>query len=201
MADDKVVQPAVTLGKRENSFFADLERLKVSQDFIAQVGAEKLLNSMVVRKPSDQEWVRVHSDPAKHLPLVLFLDELDRSHYIVAQEIAGGIISNVVVKTLYLTINRQNVPFFWPVKMPDSSGRLDSWNESAHRAAKVGVKQWIRIQSSKMSRGYEVYTMRAAVEEPAWPTLELSKLLELAFEGRIIRAHDHPILKSLRGEQ
>jgi hypothetical protein len=201
MADDKVVQPAVTLGKREDSFFADLERLKVSQDFISQVGAEKLLNSMMVRKPSDQEWVRVHPDPTKHLPLVLFRDDLDRTHYIVSQEIAGGIISNVVIKTLYLTINRQNVPFFWPVKMPDSSGRLDSWNESAHRAAKVAANRWVRVQTSMMARGYEVYTMKATVEEPVWPVMELSGLLELAFEGRIIRDHDHPILKSLRGEQ
>ena len=44
--------------------FADLASLRLDQDFTETCGVKKLLRTIPVRKPNQQDFVRVHPDPA-----------------------------------------------------------------------------------------------------------------------------------------
>jgi hypothetical protein len=45
----------------------DLERLRLSQNFPETVGVKKRLITVPVRKPSGQDFIRVHPDPGMRL--------------------------------------------------------------------------------------------------------------------------------------
>ena len=44
--------------------FADLSKLRMSQDFADEIGIEKIITKIPVGRPGNQWWVRVHKDPA-----------------------------------------------------------------------------------------------------------------------------------------
>ena len=103
-------------------------------------------------------------------------------------------------KILHLTVSRQGTSFAWPIRLPGADGRLDSWNESAHAAARMAVSQWIRLESNREAGAYDVVVPVAPLPDPVWPTESFESLLDLAFRGRRIDTMDHPFLRKLRGE-
>ena len=60
--------------------------LRLSQSFVETAGVKKLLTTIPVRKPSPQDFVRVHPDPAyrENFPIIELKDE--REEYIVVAE-------------------------------------------------------------------------------------------------------------------
>jgi hypothetical protein len=61
-----------------------LESLRISQDFAENLGATKLFTSCPVRKPRNQDWVRVCPDPAYQLVGIALLElKEDREQYLV----------------------------------------------------------------------------------------------------------------------
>jgi hypothetical protein len=63
--------------------FADLSKLRLDQSFVEAGGAKKILTTVPVRKPRQQDFVRVHPDPAfrEAFPIIELKD--DREHYLV----------------------------------------------------------------------------------------------------------------------
>ena len=194
---EKVIDIAAPKG----NFFKQLDKFRLDQNYAEMLGIEKRPTRIPVRRPKKQEWFMVHPNPAFHYPLPLIHDELDNEFYLFNPELVVVGIDELVRKQLYYTINRQNVVFLWPVKMPDIDGRLDSWNDSAHSAAKMAMEKWIRIVSNRSLGGYEVVYTRSKLEKPEWPDMDLDEIYELAFGKRLIESDDHPILKALRGEE
>jgi hypothetical protein len=41
----------------------DLDRLKLGQSFVETIGVKRVRTRVPVRKPNDQDWIRVHPDP------------------------------------------------------------------------------------------------------------------------------------------
>jgi hypothetical protein len=73
----------------------NLDALRLSQDFDAEVGGKKLLTTVPVRKPKRQEFVRVHPDPAWHLPAALLEVEEDRESYLVVSALQQALKGEV----------------------------------------------------------------------------------------------------------
>lgn len=44
---------------------------------------------------------------------------------------ASDLMGEIVPKMLFTAVDRQGVPFLWPVRSPTEDGRLDAWNQSA----------------------------------------------------------------------
>ena len=180
----------------------DPAALRLSQDFAAQLGVQKVLLTVPVRKPDKTWFVRVH--PAEEYRLQTAVIELkeERETYLVAPalwpELAGE--STFSPRVLFTAVNRQGVHFIWPIRLPGPDGKVDGWSQSALEAAQRAQEKWVRVQSNMSLGAYEVSEAAANLPEPKWPDKSLGELLKVGFKGRYIDSPDHPVLKKLRGE-
>lgn len=116
-------------------------------------------------------------------------------------DLYADLAQEVRPKLLYTSITKEGNVFLWPINLPGADGRLDAWSQSAHTAAAMAETSWVRI---KANREVGAYDLRQAVgfagEEPVWPDLTFSEIVNLAFRDRLIDSLDHPIVRRLRGE-
>ncbi|NJL24307.1 MAG: hypothetical protein HC902_03450 [Calothrix sp. SM1_5_4] len=175
-----------------------LEELRLSQDF-DDGGGEKVITTISVRKPNPQEYVRVHPGSEFSLPTLLLEHKVTREHYLVASELRTALQQEVVPKTLQLAINRQGETLLWPIRLPQTDGRLDRWNQSARVAPRKPRTVWIRLVSNLRLGYYEVFAAKGELEEPVWPELNLEQVVEIAFADRYIDTMDHPVIRELEG--
>jgi hypothetical protein len=180
----------------------DPAALRLDQSFPDTVGVKKLLTTVPVHKPNRQDFVRVHRDPAFRLtPAAIIEVKEDREVYLVlpgiAQQLPPGEFS---VVTLYLVINRQGVPFLWPVKLPGPNGKQLEWHRTAAIGAELAMTKWVRVASNMPLQAYEISEAVRDFPEPAWPDISLQEILEIAFRDRIVASADHALLQRLRGE-
>ena len=75
----------------------------------------KVLNTVPVRKPNSQDFIRVHSGETYRLPLAVIELKDDREIYLVPPPVATQLPGECIMVTLYLAINRQGVLFLWPL--------------------------------------------------------------------------------------
>jgi hypothetical protein len=178
----------------------DLDRLRLPQDFSSAIGAKKLLTTVPVRKPHRQEFVRVHPEESWRIQSAVLELKEDRETYFVEQSLWADLGNEIVPKILFTTITRQGVVFLWPIRLPGSDGRLDAWNQSALMAAEHAMKHWIRLGADRSLGAYEVWQAPGQLDDPTWPELTFSELMQIAVRDRWIASYDHPVLRRLRGE-
>ena len=92
---------------------------------------------MPVRKPRQQDFVRVHPDAEFRQPFAVIELKDDRERYLVMPQIAAALPTEIVTEMLYTTINRQRVVSLWPVRLPASDGRVNEWHRSARADARA----------------------------------------------------------------
>lgn len=132
--------------------------LRLDQSYADTVGVKKLLTTVPVRKPNRQDFVRVHSDPVFRLtPAAIIEVKEDREVYLVTPSMAQALPGEFSTVTLYLAINRQGVPFLWPVKLPNPDGKHNEWHRSAAEAAERAMEKWVRVTSSMSLGAYEIF--------------------------------------------
>ena len=179
----------------------DPKRLRLSQSFSQGADVRRALVTVPVRKPSPQEFFRVHPDEAWRLDTALIEIKADREVYLVDPEIWPLFPNECKPRSLYTTIDRRNVVTLWPVRLPDENGRIDDWNRSAHEAAQLGTEQWVRMSSDMALGAYRIDVAVGDFPEPVWPAgITFQDLLRIAFKGKVIENLDHPVLRRLRGE-
>ena len=173
--------------------------LRLSQSFVETAGVKKLLTTVPVRKPSPQDFVRVHPDPAyrENFPIIELKDE--REEYIVVADLVPALVGEFVTKTLFTAINRQGTVFFWPVRLPSPDGKNLDWWRSSREAAELAMKSWIRVRANMNLGAYDIFVAESAIPDPEWPTLGYWELIKIAFRDHLIDRVDHPVIKRLRG--
>ena len=180
----------------------DLKALAAPQDFTTMVGVKKVLSTVPVRKPHDQEWIRVH--PSSEYREDLWCVELkdDRSIHIVHPDFAPQIAENYLSRrTFHLTVTRQKMPFLWPIKLPRADGRKNEWSVTARLAAEQATTKWVCVRSNMHLGAYEFSYSTLILDEPVWPELSLDEIFGIAFRNTpLIDSHDHQVMKLLRGE-
>jgi len=177
----------------------DLSNLRLSQSFIETAGTKKLLTTVPVRKPSPQDWVRVHpgSDYRDNFAVIELKDE--REEYVVAPLLIPELMGEFVNNTLYTAISRQGVVFLWPVRLPDPDGRQLDWHRSAREGAETAMKRWIRFKANRSLGAYDIFETEVYHSDPLWPNLSFQEIVRIAFRDRLITTIDHPVIKRLRG--
>jgi len=123
----------------------------------------------------------------------------DRETYLVDSSLWPQIRSEIIPKVLYTAITRQDTLFIWPVRLEASDGRLDTWNRSAHLAAREAKKGWVRMTSNRERGAYDVLLPEAHYPDPEWPRMTFEEILRIAFRDHFIRDLDHPVIKRLQG--
>ena len=154
-----------------------------------------------VRKPSREWFIRVH--PGEDYRLVAAIIELkdDREIHLVSRELLPELAGEATFspRLLVTAVNRQGIPFIWPLRLPGEDGKSDGWTQSALNAVKMAETQWVRVTANMSSNSYDVRTA-SFHEEPQWPEEPLGTILEIAFKGDQITTLNHPVLRRLRGE-
>jgi hypothetical protein len=183
----------------ENPF--DPSRLRLSQDFAAEIGVKKALLTVPVRKPDRQSFFRVHPNPEFRLEVGVVEFKAEGEIYLVDPVILPDLSGEVSARVLFTAITRQGVLFLWPARLPNPDGRRDEWSRSALEGANMGTVHWIRIVANMGLGAYEVFEATGNLPEPEWPDVTFPRLLELAFRDKFIRSVDHPAVKRLRGAE
>ena len=177
----------------------DLERLKLSQNFAANVGVKKALTMVPVRKPNRQEFIRVNPNDAYHYSTGILELKEERESYLVDPDLCPELPGEIVPKILLTTINKQGVLTIWPIRLPGEDGRIDNWNQSAMEAAQLAQSQWVRVAANMSLGGYETFIATGDLPEPEWPDKSMQEIMDIAFKDRYINAIDHPVIRRLRG--
>jgi hypothetical protein len=92
----------------------DPESLRLDQSFVETSGVKKLLTTVPVRKPNNQDFVRVHPDEAYRLTAAIIELKDDREVYLVLPHVAHQLPGECSPVVLYTAINRQGATFLWP---------------------------------------------------------------------------------------
>lgn len=184
---------------QKNKNRMDFQAARLDQTY-ATGSVKKKLRQVPIRKPASHWWFRVHPDESLHYRSRFYEIKEDSELYTVTAEMQPDLEEILVSKVLYPAITRQGMFFLWPVRLPDSDGRLDSWNRSAMNAAQIAISKWARITSNRQMAGYDIRDI-VLDAVPTWPEIEsIDDILGIAFQHYTIDNHDHPRIKNLRGE-
>lgn len=178
----------------------DLASLRLTQAFEDVVGVKKLLTVVPVRKPSRQEFIRVHPGADWLLDTPLLTIKEENEFYLVTRDLWPELQDDLDARRLVITINRQGVVAVWPLKLPDREGRLDNWSRSALEAVARAETAWIKLQSNRSLGAYDLYEGSRDLPEPTWPEVDFQTVIRTAFRNYHIQDVNHPALRRLRGE-
>jgi hypothetical protein len=183
----------------------DLSRFAVDMGVQEFAGGRKLLNTVPVRKPAKESWIRTHPNVKEFWfkTYVLDLKEYNES-YLVTPDIREYLLENgeqtLSRQVLITSITRQGTLFLWAIKLPQSDGSSNQWNESAIEAAALARTSWMRLQSDRSLGAYST-VVRDGGPEPAWPNISMQEIVKIAFKGKIIDSLSHPRLAELLGNE
>jgi len=197
MSEEKVVKIE---HKLEGDLFENIDQLKLDQNFSESIGVKKQISTIPIRKPGRQDFIRVHPDESYRLPTAILEFKEEGENYLISPDLWHDLPGEVTPKMLYTAINRQDVLFLWPVRLADETGRLDAWNQSAHKAAQLAMEKWVRVASNRALGAYEIFPPTGELPEPEWPDINFQEILRIAFGDYQIKTFDHPVIQRLRGE-
>jgi hypothetical protein len=201
MQKTKSETPTASNSGQASDPFANIESLRLSQDFAAVASVKPVLTTVAVRKPSRHEFVRVRPGEEWRFSTGTFTQKDLRETYMVAPELWSTLPGEIQPTLLVIAMARQSaVPFVWPCSLPGADGRPNRWHESAIEAARLAESQWVRVVADMAAGFYVPYAAQGDLPDPIWPDMTLSDLLRLAFGQRFISDLNHPVLRQLRGE-
>jgi hypothetical protein len=177
----------------------DIASLRLNPSFIETAGVKKLLTTVPARKPSPQDFIRVHPAPEYRENFALIDLKDDREDFLVRPEILPDLATEVVYKTIFTAINRQGVVFLWPVRLPTSDDRKSDWHRSAREGAEMAMSRWIRLKPNMSLGANEITPAGIVMAEPVWPELSYEELLRIGYRDRMITMLEHPVILRLRG--
>lgn len=178
----------------------DFEAMSLSQDY-ATGATKKTITEIPIRKPGPTWWFMVHPDESLHYRSKFYEVKEDGELYTVAPELRDEFGESLVMKVLLPAVTRGGTLFLWPIRLPDDTGRIDSWNRSAMNAAKTAMLSWTRIESSKEAGGYRITAPTVPASGPEWPNLSRNEMLKIAFTHFHIGDRNHPRLRARKEVQ
>ena len=181
-----------------NSEKIDLDSIKVNQNFHDQIGVQKKIVHVPIRKPKKQEFIRVHSSSSYRCDFLLLESVMDRETYILDPQL-GAAVDDARVATLLTTINTRGDLFLWPIKHA-LNGNKDSWPRSAFNCAELSQENWLRMEANLNMQSYQANVASSKLDEPSWPELPFDEIIQIACREQYIKDPSHPVLKRLRGE-
>jgi hypothetical protein len=184
-------------GRSPTGIFADLDALRLTTD--QAVGVQEITNTIPVRKPSRQEFFRVHPDETMSLTTMVFEDKDSREFFFVAPQMRDALLGESRAALLVPAMTRQGVLMIWPILLPNDGSKRDSWSESRLEAVHHGKTGWVRIVADMHLGAYRLFRAEGDLPGPTWPDKALGELLDVAFRDRVIDSLDHPVVRRLRG--
>ena len=177
----------------------DPKHLRITGDLSDLIIDEAVLR-IPVKKPNNQEFFRVHTGPEHQLTCAIVELKEEREIYLIPPKVCAlleDVIRHVQIRVCQ---TRQGTVFLWPVPMPTSDGRTNSWHQSARDAASIAEHSWVRMSANMPEGCYSVFKAIGNLPEPKWPEKTLLELLELGFkDGKLVDSPEHPLIQRLQG--
>jgi hypothetical protein len=158
------------------------------------------ITALQVRKPNDQEYVRVMPGGGRVLPL--FRSKADGDKLYLFRPEAEPFLPPKAVRKYRVVLARSLravTPFVWALPVPqDDMGA--TWHESADAAARDAEARWVKVVADMAGGCYVTYPAAGDLPEPEWPSEPLAELILIAFKNQRIDAPDYPVIRRLKGE-
>ena len=178
----------------------DPQHLAVHGTVLAEAGVVKEMIRCPVRKPSKQEFVRVHPSPEFQMRAYILELKDALETYLIAPNVAAELPGETRLVTLLLATSRQGATFLWPVPEAPMDGRETDWAVSQRIAAGKAQESWVRMMANMGQGAYDVFVAPGALGTPNWPSKSMRDILEIAFGAKyIIRDAAHPVIRRLHG--
>jgi hypothetical protein len=152
-------------------------------------------------KPQPTWWVRVHPDPDYTREVfTIELKDKRQTFLILDDDLPEELMGEkaLKMKRLAVAITRQGGLFIWEAAAPWDGDRGGLWTQTICEAIDAAREEWIRVTAGEMA--YEIQRPNGVLPEPSWPDCTYESLLTKAYQGRVIKDYDHPVLRELRGE-
>jgi hypothetical protein len=181
---------------------AELEKLRISQDFSGLSQVKPVLTNIGCHKPKKHDFIRVRPGEEFRFQAACFTDEHTGETYLVAPDVRDHFAGDAKPTLLVCCVSRNSpVPFLWPLKLPGVDGRPNRWHESGIEVAKIAESQWTKVVADMSAGCYVPNVAVSQLPEPDWSeTPSIKELIKLCFQNRLIAKTDHPVLRRLRGE-
>ena len=102
------------------------------------------------------------------------------------------------MKKLKLGIYPDGSIFIWAVNL--NNGKVtNAWNQTALDGSIIAKEQWVKLLASMENGYYEVLTAITPMKDPVWPEERFSRILDKAFNGRVVESVEHPVISYLLG--
>src|SRR5260370_10131441 len=92
------------------------ESLRLDLNVTEGLGVKKVVATIPVRKPNNQDYIRVHPSPGFRLPVALIELKDDREVYLILPNIARDIPAASFAATMYTPITRPRIRFLSPFR-------------------------------------------------------------------------------------
>jgi hypothetical protein len=125
----------------------DLDSLRLDPAFEETAGVAKVLSTVPVRKPNDQEWFRVHPSLAYRGNFSCVKLKAENEFYLLKPKMARDFQREMTIiqVTLYTVMNTSGVVSLWPCRIASADGRQNAWHSSAQEAAAKAMEQRVGI--------------------------------------------------------
>jgi hypothetical protein len=191
--------PALGSLATKTDALGSLERFRLSQNFGTAAPVKKLLTTVAIRKPHNQEFIRASSSLT--FQALTFAWKEDSRLFLVEPELVSSFPEPLRPTLLVGTINRAGIFYLWPLFLQQGEEQWNTWHRSAFDAMSIAQHHWVRVASNRELGAYETHqALASGLPEPTWPEATIMELLALAFRDQIINSPDHLIVRKLRGE-
>jgi hypothetical protein len=177
----------------------DLAKLRVNPENLEGTNVKKLVTTVPVKKPGNQDFIRVRSEPAFRETMAFLELKDDREIYVVDLAAVPELQGEIYIATLLTAITRTGVLFMWAVRVPAADGRVNNWHQSAATAAQHAMTRWVRIKANMSLGAYEIFEAESSIPDPIWPEMTFGEIYRIAFRERLVNRPDHPVIKRLHG--
>jgi len=178
-----------------------IEGLRLPQNFDSP-GFQKSVVRINVGKPGSSVFFMVLDDEQYTFDTYLIRLKERNEHYLVDTKLWPELAlePNFKPYRLVVCVTRQDTVFLWPLKLPGSDGKLDSWSGSALDIAEAAKTRWTRMVTNMQSGAYEArHPVSTTQGPPVWPSKPMEDLMKQAFKERYISNLNHPVLRELQG--
>lgn len=177
----------------------NIHDLRLSQDFESLTEVKQVVTTVGIGKPNPHTFFRVHPEWKGGYPLLEVKTSMKSEFYIVDPQAVPELQGEIVPRLLVPVITRDNRLYVWPLRVSVGDRKLDQAASSSLAAMQTAKTQWIRLHWQGHS--FAPFVAKKELAEPEWPETTFERMVEIAFEGRVITNPDHPVVKALLGEE
>ncbi len=156
------------------------------------------INTIAVRKPTKQEFIRVH--PRYNLKTYVLRVDIENQIYLVNRAYWKDLSSELIHMMLVPAITPYKTMMVWPIRLPNNDGSIDNYSRSAFQASEVAKETWVRVTANSFSKTYETVPAVSKIDDPEWPSLTLEDIISRAFRPFYIEDLNHHAIRQLTGE-